>query len=81
MYPIVSGITHALWEIASKEKLKGLYKGVGPTLLAVVPFIAVQQSSYDTMKMYALNHDLQPSISLFLLCGSVAGVLAQTVSQ
>ena len=47
----------------------------------MVPFIAVQQSSYDAMKAYALNNDLQASISLCLLCGGVAGVLAQTVSQ
>ncbi len=76
----LAGITHALADIAAKEKLRGLYKGVGPTLLAIVPFIAIQQSSYDVMKQYALGCNLQPSISLFLLCGSLAGVVAQTVS-
>ncbi len=76
----LAGIAHALADIAAKEKLRGLYKGVGPTLLAIVPFIAIQQSSYDVMKQYALGHNLQPSISLFLLCGSLAGVVAQTVS-
>ena len=78
---VFAGVTKALYDIGKKEKLKGLYKGLGPTLLAIVPFIAVQQSSYDVMKQFAFGHNLQPNILLFLSCGSLAGILAQTVSN
>ena len=74
------GVFHGLREIATRERLPGLYRGIGPTLLAIAPFMAVQQSSYDVLKQQAINHHLEPSASLFFLCGSIAGGIAQTVS-
>lgn len=67
-------------EVAVKEKLPGLYRGIGPTLLAIAPFMAVQQSSYDVLKQQAIEHSLEPSATLFFTCGSLAGGIAQTVS-
>ena len=68
-------------EIGSKEKLRGLYRGVGPTLVAIVPFMAVQQASYDVMKQHVSDLEIQPSAYLFFICGSFAGAIAQTVSS
>ena len=42
--------------------------------------MAVQQSSYDVLKQQAVDHNFEPSATLFLVCGSAAGALAQTVS-
>ena len=78
---VATGLLHGLKEVATKEKLPGLYRGVGPTLLAIAPFMAVQQSCYDVLKQQAMNHNFEPSATLFLLCGSVAGGVAQTVSD
>lgn len=74
-----SGLFHGLKEVAAKEKLPGLYRGIGPTLLAIAPFMAVQQSSYDVLKTKAISLDIKPSASLFFICGSIAGAAAQTV--
>ena len=63
-----------------KERLPGLYRGLGPTLLAIAPFMAVQQSCYDVLKVQAINHSMEPSAPLFFVCGSLAGGAAQTVS-
>lgn len=71
---------HGLREIARHERLPGLYRGIGPTLLAIAPFMAVQQSSYDVLKQQAIGRNLEPSASLFFVCGSIAGGIAQTVS-
>ena len=65
--------------MAVNEKLPGLYRGIGPTLLAIAPFMAVQQSSYDVLKQQAVNNNMKPSATLFFICGSVAGGIAQTV--
>ena len=76
---LTTGLFHGLKEIAIRERLPGLYRGLGPTLLAIAPFMAVQQSCYDVLKQQAINHKLEPSAPLFFLCGSVAGGVAQTV--
>jgi hypothetical protein len=75
-----TGLFHGLKEVASNEKLRGLYRGIGPTLLAIAPFMAVQQASYDVLKQQATKLQLEPSAPLFFVCGSVAGGIAQTVS-
>ena len=75
------GVFHGLKEVAVKEKLPGLYRGVGPTLLAIAPFMAIQQSTYDVLKQQAIQHQLEPSAPLFLVCGSIAGGMAQTVNN
>ena len=75
-----TGLFHGLKEIAINESLPGLYRGIGPTLLAIAPFMAVQQSCYDVLKQKAISHNLEPSAPLFFTCGSLAGGIAQTVS-
>lgn len=75
-----TGIVNALAKVAKNEKLPGLYKGIGPTLLAIAPFIALQQITYDTLKQSATKKEIQPSALLFLSCGGLAGAAAQTVS-
>ncbi|XP_065839630.1 uncharacterized protein [Oscarella lobularis] len=73
------GIGRTLVALARHDGFRGLYKGLGPTLLSIAPFLAVQQSSYDYMKSRASHMGLNPSISLFASCGIVAGTLAQTI--
>ena len=60
--------------------MAGLYRGIGPTLLAIAPFMAVQQSSYDVLKHLAIKRDMEATPTLFFACGSSAGAIAQTVS-
>ena len=76
----VTGIIDALTKVAKYEKLSGLYKGIGPTLMAIAPFVAVQQITYDLLKYKAEVTHFKPSVMLFLFSGSLAGVTAQTVS-
>ena len=66
--------------IAAREKFAGLYRGIGPTLTAIAPFMAVQQVVYDILKQKSIDNGIAPSATLFLLCGSAAGAAAQTVS-
>ena len=76
---IVAGIFDAFVKVGKREKLSGLYKGFVPTLVAIAPFVAIQQITYDLLKLKASDMDFEPSVWLFLVCGSIAGAAAQTV--
>ena len=78
---LYAGMIHGLVTVAKNEKLAGLYRGISPTLLAIAPFMGVQQASYDALKHQAMLHNITPSPILFFACGSVAGATAQTVSD
>lgn len=65
-----------LWK---SDGIRGLYRGLIPTIVAIAPFIAIQQSSYDSIKHLFTTQGMKPSTELYLLCGSVAGMTAQTV--
>ena len=60
--------------------MKNCQDYTGPTLMAIAPFVAVQQITYDLLKYKAGVMHFQPSVMLFLFSGSLAGVTAQTVS-
>jgi solute carrier family 25 phosphate transporter 23/24/25/41 len=72
-------IAQAFRVIYTQEGVRGLYRGVWPTLTAIAPFIAIQQSTYDVLKHQATKNGLKTSPLLFLTCGSIAGLTAQTV--
>jgi solute carrier family 25 phosphate transporter 23/24/25/41 len=76
-----NGIFDALKVIAKKDKMSGLYRGIGPTIVSIAPFVAIQQVTYDLLKYKAGNMSMEPSVLLFVGCGSAAGVAAQTVCK
>ena len=47
--------------------------------MSVAPFIAVQQSCYDLTKQACIHSGICPSGPLFVGCGALAGVCAQTL--
>lgn len=59
--------------------VSALYNGMLPSLYAVVPFLALQQSTHDVCKRLAMDAGFQPSVPLFLGCSMTAGAVAQTV--
>ncbi|KAL1535573.1 mitochondrial substrate carrier family protein B-like isoform X1 [Salvia divinorum] len=75
------GIFHSLRTICKEEGFRGLYKGLGPTLLGVGPNLAISFSVYDTARSYWQLHRPQDSIVLAsLVCGSFSGVASSTVA-
>lgn len=73
------GVLGTMRTIVMKEGPSALFRGIRPSLVAVAPFVAIQQASYDTIKQAAFAMGMQPSVALFLGCGSLAGATAQTV--
>jgi len=76
-----SGITDAALKIFRRDGLIGLYRGLWPTLLGIVPYAAVNFASFETLKTLAPKNDKgQVSIPFKLLAGGFAGALGQTVA-
>lgn len=75
------GIGHALRTIRRDEGMKGLYKGMGTTLLGVGPNIAINFCVYDTLKSFwTVGRSDYSGPWTSLVCGSVAGITSSTVS-
>jgi len=55
-----------------------LYKGLGPTLASLAPFVAINFATYDTLKSSFLQPDKRPDPVLSLLLGAAAGLIAQS---
>ena len=84
-----AGVLDALGTMYSKEGgMRSLYKGFGPTVLGIIPYAGVSFFTYGQMKLFferrlgpsSRNSEGHLSIPIRLLCGMVAGVVAQTAS-
>lgn len=82
----------ALFDIVKTRGMRGLYAGLTPTLVEIIPYAGLQFGTYDTFKRwmmawnrYRLSHhssvlsdDTVSSFQLFL-CGFAAGTCAKAV--
>ena len=75
--PTMRSVFH---ELTKTQGLRGLYGGIGATLIAVAPFVGLQQASYDVIKMTTIDNGLAtPSVGFFTACGVASGIMAQTI--
>eukprot|EP00899_Mesostigma_viride_P024291 jgi/Mesvir1/5046/Mv02247-RA.1 len=75
------GIRHALATIVRDEGLRGLYKGLGATLVGVGPNLAINFSVYESLKkewLYLAPH--ASTVAVSLTCGSVAGIISSSAT-
>lgn len=73
------GIWELLRRIYREEgNLKGLYRGVWPTSLGVVPYVALNFAVYEQLKEWTPQSEFS---NLYKLCmGAVSGGVAQTIT-
>lgn len=64
---------------AGSRGVSGLYTGIFPTLLAAVPFAAVQNATIDIVKALAQERGWDATPLVLVSAGACAGMLAQTV--
>jgi len=69
----------AIRDVSREGGARAFYRGLGPTLAAVVPFVAVQNAAIDLGKA-ATDDGAPPSYARLCAVGAGAGVLAQTVT-
>ncbi|KAL5567608.1 hypothetical protein UlMin_025571 [Ulmus minor] len=75
------GIAHALQTIRREEGVRGLYKGLGATLLGVGPNIAISFSAYEMLRSFWESHRPDDStVVTSLACGSLSGIASSTAT-
>jgi solute carrier family 25 (mitochondrial phosphate transporter), member 23/24/25/41 len=74
-----SGLQASCQEILAAKGWRRFYVGIKPTLLAVVPFVAIQNTSIDLLRGAAEDYDFSPSPLTLSFIGAIAGMLAQGI--
>ena len=63
------------------EGIRGLYGGLGPTMMGIIPYAGVSFAAFDTMKVFMPKDEHNNvATSYKLLCGAFAGFLSQSAS-
>ncbi|OIS97478.1 PREDICTED: mitochondrial substrate carrier family protein P [Nicotiana attenuata] len=76
-HPQYSGIKNVLESVYKEGGLRGLYRGVGPTLIGILPYAGLKFYVYEELKRH-VPEEQQTSILMRLSCGAIAGLLGQT---
>ena len=75
------GIVHTLLTIARTDGVRGLYRGLTPTLLGIAPYIALNMTTFDLLKRRYLPSRDHPHFTLINLClGATAGFVAAGIT-
>jgi solute carrier family 25 phosphate transporter 23/24/25/41 len=75
----LTGIRHTVTVLWAEGGMASMYKGLGPTLASLAPFVAINFAAYDTIKMYMFADGRIPQGPLYSLSmGAAAGIMAQT---
>jgi len=79
-----NGVIDCIVTIYRNQGLVALYRGIGPTLMGIVPYAATNFATYEALKVFAaktMNRDInQTPIPVKLMCGGFAGAIGQTVA-
>ncbi|KAL9242059.1 hypothetical protein vseg_016099 [Gypsophila vaccaria] len=74
---VYRGIRDCFSKTYSEAGLRGLYRGVAPSLYGIFPYAGLKFYFYEEMKTH-VPEDHKNDITVKLVCGSVAGLLGQT---
>ncbi|XP_020240002.1 mitochondrial carrier protein CoAc2 [Cajanus cajan] len=74
---IYKGILDCLAKTYREGGIRGLYRGVAPSLIGIFPYAGLKFYFYEEMKRH-VPEEYNKSIMAKLTCGSVAGLLGQT---
>ncbi|XP_049376101.1 mitochondrial carrier protein CoAc1 [Solanum stenotomum] len=75
--PQYSGTKNVLEAVYKEGGLRALYRGVGPTLIGILPYAGLKFYVYEELKRH-VPEEHQSSIMMRLSCGAIAGLLGQT---
>ncbi|XWS72154.1 hypothetical protein CRYUN_Cryun02cG0015900 [Craigia yunnanensis] len=76
---IYSGILDCFSKTYKRSGLRGLYRGVAPSLYGIFPYAGLKFYFYVEMKRHVPDEQ-KKNIMVNLVCGSVAGLLGQTIT-
>ncbi|XP_028807046.1 mitochondrial carrier protein CoAc1 isoform X1 [Neltuma alba] len=77
--PAHNGIKGVLTSAYKDGGVRGLYRGVGPTLAGILPYAGLKFYMYEKLKMH-VPEEHKKSILMRLTCGALAGLFGQTLT-
>lgn len=77
LQPAYDGIKDVLRSVYKEGGMRGLYRGVGPTLIGILPYAGLKFYIYEELKT-RVPEEHQKSIVMRLSCGALAGLFGQT---
>ncbi|CAL5355546.1 unnamed protein product [Camellia sinensis] len=75
--PAYNGIKNVLECVYKEGGVRALYRGVGPTLVGILPYAGLKFYIYEELKRH-VPEEHQNSIGMRLSCGALAGLFGQT---
>jgi solute carrier family 25 phosphate transporter 23/24/25/41 len=75
-----NGIMHTFDTIVKEEGYRGLYKGMLTSIMGVAPYVAINFTTYETLKRTFVSDHRPPTVIESLMYGAVAGATAQTAT-
>ncbi|CAA6660953.1 unnamed protein product [Spirodela intermedia] len=76
---VYKGIVDCILKIYRSCGIRGLYRGVGPSLYGIFPYSGLKFYFYEEMKTH-VPEEHKEDIAVKLACGSIAGLLGQTLT-
>ncbi|OEL21231.1 hypothetical protein BAE44_0017751 [Dichanthelium oligosanthes] len=77
--PTYGGIMDVFRGVYSEGGVRALYRGVGPTLMGILPYAGLKFYIYEGLKAH-VPEDYKNSVTLKLSCGAAAGLFGQTLT-
>ncbi|KAJ9168209.1 hypothetical protein P3X46_019762 [Hevea brasiliensis] len=75
--PAYGGLKDVLTSVYKEGGTRALYRGVGPTLIGILPYAGLKFYIYEELKRH-VPEEHQKSIMMRLSCGALAGLFGQT---
>ncbi|CAL9109670.1 unnamed protein product [Musa acuminata var. zebrina] len=77
--PAYTGIGDVFKKVYMEGGIRSLYRGVGPTLIGILPYAGLKFYIYEDLKA-RVPEEYQKSVVLRLSCGALAGLFGQTLT-
>ncbi|KAG0480604.1 hypothetical protein HPP92_011183 [Vanilla planifolia] len=74
-----AGIKDVFGKVYKDGGIRSLYRGVGPTLIGILPYAGLKFYIYEELKS-RVPEDYKKSVTLRLSCGALAGLFGQTLT-
>ncbi len=74
------GIGNTMVSLLATQGVRGLYRGLGPTIVAMFPYVGIEFAVYEHMKLvHTGRNGGESSMWALVAIGAFAGAMAQTV--
>lgn len=77
--PSYNGIQDTFKKVYNEGGVRALYRGVGPTLVGILPYAGLKFYIYEELKS-RVPEEHQKSCTLHFSCGALAGLFGQTLT-